>query len=200
MWIGTEEGINFYVDGLPVQYIRGAIDNFITAIAVDPANNKWFGTRSGISVLSSDNFTWEYYTVSNSGLVDNGIISILFNERSGDAYIGTSKGLSILKTPFKDPPVSFNEISVYPSPFILDGSGTKLTIENLPLHSTVLIATISGKVIRKLSEENGGVIGTQAFWDGRDEDYNFVSNGIYIIAAGVSGIGHGRQKIAVIRK
>lgn len=200
MWIGTEEGINYYIDGLPVQNIRGAIDGFITAIAVDPANNKWFGTPSGISVLSSDNFTWEHYTSANSGLVDNNIISILFDEYNGDAYIGTGKGLSILKTPFKNPPPSFNEISTYPSPFVLDGSGTKLTIENLPLHSTVIIATISGKVIRELSEENGGVIGTQAFWDGRDGNYDFVPTGIYIIAAGVSGTGHGRQKIAVIRK
>ncbi len=200
MWIGTENGVDFIVDGLPVQRIFKTIDNTITSIAVDPANNKWLGTRKGISILAPDNFTFSHLTTSNSDLVDESIIHILMNERDGKVYVGTGSGLSVISTPFKTSPQSFDEITVFPNPFILDGSATSLTIENLKLNSTVLIATISGNVIRKLTEKAGIVTGTQAVWDGKDENNNLVPTGIYIIAAGVSGQGHGTQKVAVIRQ
>ena len=200
MWIGTEEGINHFIEGLQIQNIRGAIDNFITAVSVDPANNKWFGTRSGISILSFDDFTWTHLTRENSDLVGNTIRSIVFDADKGDAYIGTGSGLSIVSTPFKTVPASFDEIVVYPNPYVLDGSRTVLTIENIALHSTVIISSLSGKVIVRLTEENGDVIGTRSFWDGKDKNHNFVPSGIYFISAGVSGGGHGTQKVAVIRK
>ena len=200
MWIGTENGVDFIVDGLPIQRIFGTIDNTIASIAVDPANNKWLGTRKGISILAPDNFTFSHLTTGNSDLVDESIIHILVNDKDGKVYAGTGSGLSVISTPFKTSPQSFDEITVYPNPFILDGSATSLTIENLKLNSTVLIATISGNVIRTLTENGGIVTGTQAIWDGRDENNNLVPTGIYIIAAGVSGQGHGTQKVAVIRR
>lgn len=201
MWIGTENGISYIIDGLPIQNILGTLDPFITALAVDPANNKWFGTKNGISILQSDNSTWTYFTLKNSQLVYDNIISFRIHESSGDMYIGTSAGLSIVSTPFKTPPARFNAMRVYPSPFIIDGSQARLTIDNIPLHSMVKITTaLSGKVIRTLTESNGGVNGTQAFWDGRDENNQFVPSGVYIIAAGRSKAGSGIVKIAIIRR
>ncbi|MFC1553720.1 hypothetical protein ACFL7D_03710 [candidate division KSB1 bacterium] len=200
VWIGTQEGINYIVDGLPVQDIRGVIDNFVYSVSVDPANNKWFGTKNGLSILLSDNFTWEHYTQENSGLVRNSINSIYIDPQSGKAYIGTGSGLSLLETPYVIPSETFSGISVYPSPFELDGSGNILTIENLPLQSTVRIFTFYGKLVRELNNTNNGVIGSRAYWNGTDEKGYPVSTGIYFVAAALNGTGHGVQKITVIRK
>jgi ligand-binding sensor domain-containing protein len=200
MWIGTENGVNYIINDITVQNIRGTIDNLISSIAVDPANNKWFGTRNGISMLASDNFTFTHFTTDNSELVDNSVLHILINSKDGKFYVGTGNGLSIISTPFATPPSSFDAISVYPNPYFLDGSGTVLTIENIKLNSTVLISTISGNVIRTLTVQNGEVAGIRALWDGRDDNNYIVPSGIYIIAAGVSGQGHGVQKVAVIKR
>jgi len=150
MWIGTEEGINYAIEGLPIQRIFGVIENFITVITVDPANNKWFGTRNGLSMLASDNLTWTHFTTENSDLVDNTILSITFNENNGDAYIGTGKGLSKLMTPFNIPPESFDEIIVFPNPFMIGSPGARLTITNIQINSTVLIFSLSGSEIVSL--------------------------------------------------
>jgi len=200
MWVGTENGISYILDGLPIQNFQGALSTFITALAVDPVNNKWFGTKNGISVLLKDNISWIHFTTENSSVVYNDILSFRIDERSGDIYIGTSAGLSVVSTPFKTPPAKFDAIIVFPSPFIIDGSQTRLTIDNIPLECTVKIATSSSRVIRTLTEENGGVIGTRAYWDGRDDENRLVPSGIYIISAGHSKTGSGTAKIAVIRK
>ncbi len=200
VWIGTEEGINYYIEGFPIQPYYGVIDNYITAIAVDPANNKWFGTPNGLSVLSADNFTWTHFTKELSNLIDNNIISIYFDEKTGDAYIGTGSGLSIIHTPYRQSGDDLSNIGVYPNPFIIDGSERGLTIENLVLNSTVKIFTQSGRHVRTLNTDNSGVMGTRAYWDGKDENGTFVSSGVYIIAAGAEGKGSGTQKVAVIKK
>ncbi|MCP4724972.1 MAG: hypothetical protein GY863_08055, partial [bacterium] len=200
IWIGTEEGVNYYIEGFPVQSYYGAIDNYITAIAVDPANNKWFGTQGGLSILSADNFTWTHFTKELSNLIDNNIIGIYFDDNTGDAYIGTGNGLSIIHTPYKNAAEDLSQIGVFPNPFIIDGSGKSLTIENLILNSTVKIFTQSGRHVRTLDQDNRGVLGTRAYWDGKDKSGNYVSSGVYIIAAGADGSNSDTQKVAVIKK
>jgi len=200
IWIATFDGINHIIDNFPIQVLRGALSNFITAFAVDPVHNKWFGTPNGVSVLQSDDFSWFYLTGENSKLVDNWIISIFFDDETGTAYIGTASGLSVVATPYKKPPLSASRISVYPNPFILDGSNTRLTIENLLLESTVKIFTITGRMVKELTLSNGGVFGTQAFWDGTDTNGRLVPSGIYLVAAGQDNKNTGTQKVAVIRK
>lgn len=200
VWVGTRDGINFILDGFPPQYIFGSLDNYINVIFIDAVNNKWFGTPSGISILGPDNFTWTHFTKENSELLDNNIISIYVDDITGDAYIGTSKGLSIISTPFRKPPDSFKEIGAYPNPFLIDGSGKRLTIENLLLNSRVKIFTSSGRFVKSLTSENRGVLGTQAFWDGTDQNGKLVPSGVYIVAGSNDEKKHGLIKVAVIRK
>jgi len=200
MWVATQNGIDHVIDGLPVENKYGALSNFTTAVTVDPAHNKWFGSPNGLSVLLADEFTWNYYTAENSDLVDNTIVSIYINERSGDAYIGTDAGLSLVHTPYKKPPDNPSLISAFPNPLILNGASGKLTIENILLESTVKIFTLSGRMVKELTAENGGVYGSLAFWNGTDAAGNPVASGIYLIVAGTDNAERGACKIAVIRR
>jgi len=198
MWIGTGEGINYWYNGkVYTQY--GALDNYINCIEVDPVNNKWFGTNTGVSILSPDNFSWTYFTKENSFLIDNQILSILALN-NGNVYIGTGNGLSILETPFKNPEKDFNKLVIYPNPFIISEGKNRLVVEGLPLHTKIKIFTTSGILIRELNEENQGIIGTQAYWDGKDNKGVYASSGIYLIAAFFKN-GKGKvSKLAVIKR
>jgi len=198
VWIGTEEGVNYWYNGtIYNQY--GLIDDYINAIEVDAVNNKWFATNSGISVLSNDNFSWTHFTKETSPLVDDQAMSLLAL-KSGTVYVGTAKGLSIIETPFIEPEQNLEDLSFYPNPFIPTGSGEKLVIEGLLLNAKIRIFTMNGVLVKELSEANGGIIGSRGYWDGRNEKGAYVSSGIYVLAAFTENGERKTGKLAVIRE
>jgi len=67
-------------------------------------------------------------------------------------------------------------------------------------NSTVKIFTIDGLFVRKLSNFDGTVIGTQAYWDGKNYKGEYVTTGVYIIFAYTPEGKHTVAKIAVINK
>ncbi len=197
VWIGTDKGLNFWFQG-DVGERFGLISDDINVIAVDPRNNKWIGTSAGISVLSSDGQTWTHYTTENSPLVNNNVLSFAFDAKSGDVYIGTTGGLSVVRTPFTAPRPDLALLRGYPNPFIVDGSGQNFIIDNLTAGTTVKIYSASGKLVRTIPESQ--VLGARALWDGRTKSGELAPSGIYVYLAytnsGLSGTG----KVAVIRR
>lgn len=93
LWIGSFDkglisfdGINFVnysTANTPIQ------SNKINCIAINGSNDKWIGTDAGIAVFN--NSTWTNYTKNNSGLPNNTINSIKFENNI--AWIGTPLGL-----------------------------------------------------------------------------------------------------------
>ncbi len=197
MWIGTEEGLNFWIRG-QVGVKFGLINDFVNTIGVDARNNKWFGTVAGVSVLNSDGVTWTHFTTSNSPLVSNDVLSFAFNTKTGEVWIGTSNGLSRLRTPFTEPQENLSLLTGFPNPFIIDGFDRFFTITNLTENTSVVIYDSAGRIVRRFDASE--IPGAQVFWDGKDEKGNFVSSGIYVYLAfsenGLSAAG----KVAVIRK
>ncbi|KAA3616072.1 MAG: hypothetical protein DWQ05_10000 [Calditrichaeota bacterium] len=203
MWFGTPEGLNFWLSGNVNQFIGilggdKLISTDIKVIKIDAANNKWIGTSSGITVIGPENNRLTHYTTDNSPIVSNDIKDFAFNSVNGDVYIATTQGLSILSTPFSTPKSDFSQISGFPNPFLLDGSGNTFKFGNLMAFSGIKIFTSNGEVVRDF--EPGDFSGTIPEWDGRDEDDQLVGSGIYFFVGytenGESGVG----KIAVIRK
>ncbi len=70
-------------DGLPDNYICGGV-------AVDAANNKWFGTAAGVAKY--DNATWTVYTTAN-GLIDN-FTTCIAVDKNNNVWVGTNAGVS----------------------------------------------------------------------------------------------------------
>ena len=54
------------------------VNNYVTAIAIDVQENKWFGTTGGISKFDGTN--WTNYTTSN-GLAYNYVLTIAINSK-----------------------------------------------------------------------------------------------------------------------
>ena len=202
MWIGTDQGLNSWFprqDGEDVSSHFGIISDDIRVVRIDAQNNKWIGTSAGITVLSgSDNFSRSEFTIQNSPLVSNSITSFAFNRSTGEVYIGTTNGLSVYRSPFVAPRPDFSQLKGYPNPFVLNGDGGAFTITNLTKSSQLKIYNEVGELVRIFSPEDipGGLV----VWDGKDDEGNVVSSGIYLVVAfnenGQSAVG----KVAVIKQ
>jgi ligand-binding sensor domain-containing protein len=196
MWIGSDLGVNFWFNSV-VRNQFGLINTNVNVIGVDARNRKWFGTPSGISVLDNDGVIRTNYTTGNSPLVSSNVIAFAFNETSGDVWIGTTNGLSLLRTPFTAPQPNLDLLSGYPNPFIIDDANARFVITNLAENSRVVIYNSSGARVRSFALQD--IQGAQAFWNGRDENGDLVPSGIYVYLAftesGLSATG----KVAVIR-
>jgi len=203
LWIGTNVGVNVILDPSKPKVTSNlglALRNqTVTCIAVDPLDNKWFGTKQGVFVLSSDGIqVMNQYNSKNSPLPNDDIKSIAFDAKNGIVYIGTDNGLAALQTSSIQPLQSFDKLFVYPNPFIQnDNNVTSLTIDGLIRNSSIKIFNISGNLIREIKTPGGKI----ASWDGKDLDGNTVTTGIYIIVAYDEEANNVKtSKVAVIRK
>ncbi len=213
VWVGTPAGVQYFYPDENAQYLAGnRVDLYglpsgagVNVIAVDPQNNKWFGTNQGVSILASDNFTWlDTYTDIDGSFpspLPGGVVqAIAFNPVTGEAYLGTDKGLARLQTPYKQMGSSVTEISIITdsNPFLIgDGSGARLHFDASGLSETTAmkIFTAAGFLVRELTK-NEIILG----WDGRNLRGELVGSGIYLLLAydpdGNAEVG----KVAVIHR
>ncbi len=199
MWIGSEEGVNFWFGG-NVGVQRGLINDFINTIGVDAQNNKWFGTANGVSLLRPDGRTYIHFTTRTSPIVSETVLSFAFNAETGDVWIGTTNGLSLVKTPFTEPKPDLSQLSGFPNPFILDNSGRVFTITNLAANTSVVIFSSSGRRIRRYTADEVEQMGGLVPWDGRDSNQELVASGVYVYLAYTDGNLAAAGKVAVIRR
>lgn len=170
----------------------------VNCMLVDPINQKWIGTNEGLLLVNSDGTSLlAAYDIKNSPLLSNIIRSIAIDENTGRIYVGTDEGIISFETTSVKPQETFSEIFVYPSPFKLNGTDQKVTIDGLIKESDIKILNISGKLIRQFSSPGGRI----AYWDGKDDNGNKVSSGIYIIVAyDKEGNSVATGKIAVLKE
>lgn len=209
LWVGTNLGVSVItnvqnvVATTPSQFRISNLFSLrqysINCITVDAINRKWIGTNQGALVMSPDGSTLlAAFDSKNSPLISDQVRSIAIDGASGLVYIGTENGLSTILTTAVAPKEGFDDIFVYPSPFVI-GVNEKniLTVDGLIKDSELKILTIEGKLIREISTP-GGRIG---YWDGRDEEGKFVNSGVYLILAyDADGNSVAASKISVVRK
>ncbi|MCZ7556304.1 MAG: hypothetical protein M5R41_07885 [Bacteroidia bacterium] len=204
VWIGTDRGLRTIFNPRVNDRVSKTCFNtrcnieglYISAIAIDPVNNKWLGTKDGVFVLTPDGSEiLAQYNTDNSPLLDNDIINILVHPQTGVAYIATRRGLSSLATPYVEPVVTFGDVTVAPNPFrpAVDG---QLSIDGLVEGSIIKILSVSGDLVAEVPSP-GGRIG---FWDGRTLTGEAAASGMYfVVAAAANGKQAGVAKVAVIK-
>lgn len=194
LWIATSNGVAMYdypqnalrddaiyarvpqlvVDG----YLKGLLEGEnVTTIAVDGANRKWLGTEGGGLFLVSADGTEQIisWNTDNSKLFSNNIVSIDINQKTGEVFIGTDKGLQSYKSTSSENRVDYSDIYTFPNPVKGDYNGV-ITIRGLMYETNVKITDLSGhKVYETLS--NGG----DAIWNGKDLSGSKVAAGIYLV-------------------
>ena len=210
VWIGTGLGVNVLSQtntitssptnepSLRLSSVFSLRQQSINDIAVDPLNQKWVATNEGLLFVNSDGSRLlATYNSDNSPIFSNVITSIAIDENAGIVYVGTEKGLTSFETPFTKPKEAFDELFVYPNPYVVTDGSNFLTIDGLVRDAEIKILTIDGKLVTEFSSPGGRT----AFWDGRDENGNLVSSGIYLVVAIDSGGNNTiTGKVAVFHK
>jgi len=208
IWVGSSRGmnvisntstiLNLTTPQLRITSVFSLRQQSIKAIAVDPLNQKWVATTEGLLLVNSDGSrVLATLNSRNSPLLDDRIESLTIDEKTGRVYVGTFLGLNVFETPAIKPKEKFEGLFVYPNPFIITDGAQLITIDGLVRDSEIKILSSSGKLIRKLETPGGRV----AFWDGRDDNRDLVSSGIYlIVASDRDGNNVEVGKVAVLKK
>jgi hypothetical protein len=193
IWIGTADGVVVYdypervftetmyarvpqlvVDGYLKNLLEGEI---VTSIAVDGANRKWLGTAGGGLFLVSADGTEQLmvWNVDNSELFSNNIVSVEINQKTGEVFIGTDKGVQSYMSTATQGNADYSSIYAFPNP-VKDGYNGIISIRGLQYETNVKITDISGHLVFE-TISNGG----DAVWNGKDMGGTDVQTGVYLV-------------------
>jgi len=197
IWVGTDRGVVHYL--FPDQIINGTAndrraeflrkansdslllrDLHATCIAVDAANRKWIGSEGdGVWLVSPNgDKVLNHFTVDNSPLISNNIISLAVDDQTGTVYMATDKGLVSYVSVVKGAQSKMKHLFIYPNPYSYSRETQPIIIDKLSQQTTIRIVTIDGHLVKKI-EASGG----RAEWDGRDYNGNKLPTGVYLIIA-----------------
>ena len=179
-------------------YADYLLDNSnIRCIAVDGANQKWFGTDNGVYLVSDDCNTQIYhFDTDNSPLISNIVYSIAVNNITGKVYFATDKGLCSFNNGIvgSNSEMTKDNVYAYPNPVKPDYTG-KINIVGLSFNANIKIVSTNGTLINE-----GRSAGGSYSWDGCDLNGKKVASGIYMVETATESGEKGIVcKIAIIR-
>ncbi|RMF52647.1 MAG: regulator, partial [Bacteroidetes bacterium] len=217
IWIGTTTGLAFMINtgivareesNIPswplwADRSRGTFVLFglrVNDLAVDPANRLWVATDAGAWLIEAvpeggyDLVT--HLSTDNTPLFSNNILAVTVDERTGEVFLATDRGLLSYQGDAIAPAERASELFVYPNPVQLSGGETAdIFIEGLVEETELRILSANGTVVARISTRGG-----RARWDGRDLTGAPVPSGVYlVVAVGQRGEGTAYGKVAVIR-
>jgi hypothetical protein len=151
----------------------------VTAIAVDGANRKWFGTLSSGAYLQSADGTQKIlnFNTDNSPILSNTILSIAISEETGEVFFGTDKGIISYRGTATEGKDECDSPTAFPNPVRHDYRGP-IAIRGLADNADVKITDISGNVVHQTK-----ALGGQAVWDGNNYSGQRAHSGVYLIYA-----------------
>lgn len=213
MWVGTNKGlflipstVDFTISNQCERVIISRNDGTqlgdylldneqINHIVVDGGNRKWIATASsGVFLLSPDGKeTIQHFTVENSPLPSNNVLSIAIMESTGEVFFGTNQGLVSYMSDAIEPAENLAEIYAYPNPVHPTYHGI-ITIRGLMADTQVRIVDASGNLVATVLS-NGG----EAVWDMTNTQGQRVASGVYTALCNTTdGTGHGSTKILIM--
>lgn len=208
VWVATSQGIAFFTNpfgilqggsltaSVPIYENRLLLRNeHITDIAIDPANRKWFGTRSnGLWLFSETGEELIYhFTIDNSPLPSNHILSMAIEPKSGEMLITTDKGAISFRSDATEGTDKHENVKVYPNPVAPDFNG-QIVIEGLVNNAQIKVTDVSGKLVKEIRAN-----GSTAIWNGRDLNNSRVKSGVYLVfSSSQDGLETYVAKIVVI--
>ncbi|NKB67131.1 MAG: hypothetical protein GKR89_08730 [Candidatus Latescibacteria bacterium] len=192
LWVASNNGLNavsYTYDPLSSDFrvvswrlystTNGMPSNEINVLAADGSGNIWVGSEAGLTRIGQNGEIDFTLTAANSGLIDNRIKSLLFDDDSGALWIATFDGLSRLKTASGQTQAP-TDLRVYPNPFQTGSRSAELTFSGLPLGASLRIFTTGGSLIAQVPGQPGRGSLT---WNGQNEAGFIVASGIYYYLA-----------------
>ena len=204
IWIGTKKGlVVFYnatnifneniVDAEPIIILDDGIpkkllgDQPINSIAIDGADNKWFGTElSGAMKTSPDgNLVLNSFNSDNSPLPSNNILKIDVDKNSGKVYFATDNGIVVFNSNVSNYGDELPEVYAYPNPVRKNHEYVTIDGRNgahLPNGTNIKILDTAGNLVYETNTDEGEeLFGGKVVWDKTNLAGNRVASGIYIV-------------------
>lgn len=197
IWVGTNKGPVIYfnpenifeeevVSGYQPEIPRNDGTSFvdlllvtekINAIVVDGANRKWLATeKSGVFLVSADGKKEiHHFTDENSPLLSSNVQTVAVNDRTGEVFFGTEKGMVSFRGSATEGGEDFNNVYVFPNP-VREFYVGDITVTGLAENVSVKITDISGNLVFETR-----ALGGQAIWDGRNFRGDRVQTGVYLV-------------------
>ncbi|MEN8124639.1 MAG: two-component regulator propeller domain-containing protein [Bacteroidota bacterium] len=204
IWIGTKKGMvvfsntgglfdsNIYDavpviiedDGIPKKLLG---DQPINSIAIDGADNKWFGTDTGgvLNTNASGGETFNNFNKDNSPLASNRILKISIDNSNGKVFFATDKGIVAFNNNVAPYGESLTDVYAYPNPVKKEHETVTIDGRNgthLPRGTNVKILDTSGKLVFETNvNENQNFNGGKIVWKKTNLNGHKVASGIYIV-------------------
>ncbi len=195
IWIGTQEGVEVIYNAesafkqpitaqrikIPIEIAGQAAyllrNDAVSAIAVDGANRKWFGTmRSGAFLQSADGVQQILsFNMANSPLPSNNILDITIDGDRGEIFFITDKGIVGYMGDATKGGADFGKVYAFPNPVRESFTG-KVSIVGLIPKAIVKITDINGYLVFE-----GESLGGEIQWDGNNLNGQRVNTGVYLI-------------------
>ena len=204
IWIGTQKGMvvfsnteglfdaNIYDakpviiedDGIPKKLLG---DQPINSIAIDGAENKWFGTDTGgaLGTNPSGNETLFNFNKDNSPLPSNRVLKVKVDNSNGKVYFATDKGIVAFNNnvaPFGE---TLGQVYAYPNPVKKEHEFVTIDGRNgthLPRGTNVKILDTAGRLVHETNVEEGQEIkGGKVIWNKTNLAGHKVASGVYIV-------------------
>jgi ligand-binding sensor domain-containing protein len=193
IWIGTDKGVSVLYN--PAEVFNGRLDarpvyiqqdghtqylletESVSAIAIDGANRKWFGTKnSGAFLMSADGTkSLAHFDINNSPILSNSILSIAVNPKSGEVFFGTDAGIISYKGTATQGEETYTGVYAYPNPVREDYHGL-IAVKGLVKNANVKITDVNGNIVFETK-----ALGGQVVWDGKNFQGIRAQSGVYMV-------------------
>jgi len=193
IWVGTTDGIGVIqcpgeiFSAMGCDAIRPIIPNGnfagylfkgqeVRDIAVDGADRKWVATKNGVFLISPEGEKVIYhFKEENSPLLSNHVKKMAIDEKTGEIYFATSKGICSFRSTATEAGDRNENVLVFPNPVPPGFSGT-IAIRGLVNNAFVKITELDGRLVYQTR-----ALGGQAVWDGRNYKGQKISSGVYLV-------------------
>lgn len=194
LWVGTTMGLSRWdagIDRFVDVDLAPEIGAYVNVLTFDGRGNLWVGTRGGMAVIDAGTGGVDVYTTLNSDIVSDTVRCIFFDSLSGDVYIGTSAGFSVVKSIAGAPTFDIAEVVAIPNPFVIDDAADRVEL-NYGRAGEVRIFNVAGELVRQTIVDEP--------WDGKNDKGENVASGVYIYVITDSEGNVGRGKLLLVRK
>lgn len=206
VWFASAKGVGYFIPDdvlgatrvdaiLPIYGQRRLFNNEeCTALAVEPGNRKWIGTRTGLYLFNADGTELiRKFTSDDSPLPADMINALRFEAETGLLFIDTPAGMVSYQSDARAAAEHISRITIFPNP-VRPGYSGNVGISGLTGQSAVKITDLTGRLIFETRSEGG-----LASWNLNDYTGRRARAGIYMVFV-VSADGTEQQagKLAII--
>jgi ligand-binding sensor domain-containing protein len=192
LWVGTAFGMSRFDPGLEMMIpvaLPAGLGPDVTAMVFDSRGNAWIGAKNGLARLDGLTGEISVYTTRTSGLIDDYVTNLTFDNNSGNLYVATGSGLSIILSTIGLPTEDLDAVVAFPNPFVIESNDDRLNF-NVAGNARLRIFTVSGELVVDLP---------RPVWDGRNDSGDPVASGVYLFVLTDEDGETGRGKFLLVR-